>query len=179
MIKYKTMTKTRQTKKLLAGVTREAAEEAFASYAKADAKIQKISATMDIEFSKIREKFQAELAELNNEKDKTFEVIQKYAEDNRHDFGQKKSMEMAHGIIGFRTGTPKLKTRKGFTWSSVTNLLKEFLPDYIRTTEEPAKDRLLADRESPDVNILFDKVGIFVDQDENFFIECKKELVEA
>jgi phage host-nuclease inhibitor protein Gam len=84
-------------------------------------------------------------------------------------------MEMVHGVIGFRTGTPKLKTLKGFTWGAVTNLLKEFLPSYVRVSEEPAKDRLLADREVPETASLFPKVGIFVDQDETFYVEPKKE----
>ena len=88
-------------------------------------------------------------------------------------------MDLVHGIIGFRTGTPKLKLRKGFTWPSVVNLLKEFLPAYIRTTEEPAKDRLLADRDVPEVSTQFQKLGITVDQDETFFVEPKKELAEV
>ena len=87
-------------------------------------------------------------------------------------------MEFTHGVLGFRTGTPKLKTRKGFIWGSITNLLKEFLPSYIRTSEEPAKDRLLADRDAPEVSSLFEKCGILIDQDETFFVEPKKELLE-
>ena len=75
--------------------------------------------------------------------------------------------------MGFRTGTPKLKTLKGFTWPSVVNLLKEFLPDYVRTTDEAAKDRLLADREVEEVRELFPRVGITVVQDETFYVEPK------
>jgi len=173
------MAKTRQTKKLLSNITREDAEQAFAEYAKADARTQQINAKMDIEFTKIREKYQDELATLSETKEQCFEKMQVYASDNRADFGNKKSMEFAHGVLGFRTGTPKLKTLKGFTWNSVTNLLKEFLPAYIRTAEEPAKDRLLADRDAPEIAILFPKVGIMVDQDETFFVEPKKEEVTA
>jgi phage host-nuclease inhibitor protein Gam len=99
-----------------------------------------------------------------------------FASEKKNEFfSKKKSMEMVHGVIGFRIGTPKLKTMKGFTWGAVTNLLKEFLPAYVRTSEEPAKDKLLADREVEEVIALFPKVGIFVDQDETFFVEPKKE----
>lgn len=66
-------------------------------------------------------------------------------------------METAHGVLGFRTGTPKLKTRKGFTWAAVLELLKEFNPAYVRTSEEVAKDKLLADRESEDMPELMQK----------------------
>lgn len=84
-------------------------------------------------------------------------------------------METPHGTFGFRTGSPKLKTLKGFTWSAVVELLKVHLPGYVRTTIEPAKDMLLAARDEESVNRLFPQVGIYVDQDETFFIECKKE----
>ena len=174
------MGKTRQSKVLLPStISREDAEQAFANYAEADAKQQKITATMDVQITKIREKYTDDLTALAQEKEKNFEIIQTYAVNNRDDFGNKKSMELTHGVIGFRTGTPKLKTRKGFTWESVKNLVKEFLPAYIRTAEEVAKDRLLADREVPEISAQFAKVGILVDQDENFFVEPKKELVEA
>ena len=84
-------------------------------------------------------------------------------------------METTHGTLGFRTGTPALKTQKGFTWESVKNLLKEFLPGYVRTKEEADKEKLLADREKEEVAALFPKVGVKVTQDEAFFVELKKE----
>lgn len=174
------MSKTREKKVLVPNtITRQEAEDAFAEYAEADATIQKINATMDLSFTKIRDKYADELTEAIELKGKNFELIQTYATNNREDFGNKKSMELTHGLIGFRTGTPKLKTLRGFTWPSVLNLLKEFLPTYVRTAEEPAKDRLLADREVPEVADLFGKVGIMVDQDEAFYVEPKKELAEA
>lgn len=166
----------RQKKTLVStNLTRDDAEEAFADYAKADAVQQQITAKMDVQITKIREKYSAELAALQESKDVSFEKLQTYAENNRDEFGNKKSLEFAHGILGFRTGTPKLKTRKGFTWGSVTNLLKEFYPGYLRISEEPAKDRLLADREEPAIAQLYTKVGIYVDQDETFYVEPKKE----
>jgi len=168
--------KTREKKVIVSGITREEAEEAFGKYAAADARQQRINAKMDVEFTAIREKYQDELHKLAEEKEKSFEVMQVFATEKKVElFAKKKSMEMVHGIMGFRIGTPKLKTMKGFTWGAVLNLLKEFLPDYVRTLEEPAKDKLLADRDVEDVAILMPKVGIYVDQDETFYVEPKKE----
>lgn len=174
------MSKTREKKVIVSGVTREAMETAFADYAAADAKVQQLNGKMDGEITRIREKYQDDLAKLQERKDNAFDVMQAFGMENKDElFSKKKSFETAHGIIGFRTGTPKLKTLKGFTWPSVTNLLKELLPSYVRTIDEPAKDKLLADREMPEVNEKFSKVGIFVDQDESFFVEPKKEDTEA
>ena len=58
---------------------------------------------------------------------------------------------------------------------AVLELLKEFNPAYVRTSEEVAKDKLLADRENEDMPELMQKVGIKVEQDETFFVEPKKE----
>ena len=117
------------------------------------------------------------ISRLTETKEANFDIMQTYALEHPEIFGKKKSVEGAHGTFGFRTGTPKLKTLKGFRWGAVTNLLKEFLPAYVRITEEPAKDKLLADREDEEVAALFPKVGIAVAQDESFFIELKKEEV--
>nr|DAO18610.1 MAG TPA: hypothetical protein [Caudoviricetes sp.] len=178
----------REKKVIITGVTREAADEAFASYAKADAQSAKITADIELQCAKIREKYANRLAELEGEKEKAFDTLQAYATENQAElFSKKKSLEMAHGVIGFRTGTPKLKTLKGFTWASALQLVKEFLPGYIRQTEEIAKDKLLADRDGqvlesgnplgPGKSMYeqMAKCGISVSQDETFYVEPKKE----
>ena len=88
--------------------------EELADYAKADARQQKITAEMDIQMAKIREKWQDELQKLTETKDNAFDVLQAYAMENRDElFSKRKSLETTHGTLGFRTGTPKLKTLKG------------------------------------------------------------------
>jgi phage host-nuclease inhibitor protein Gam len=166
----------REKKTVHTGVSTEQMEAAFGEYAVADARLQKISATIDVQVTNIREKHADEIARLNDTKEKAFEVMQAFALENKDTlFAKKKSLDSVHGVLGFRTGTPKLKTLKGFTWGAVTNLLKEFLPAYIRITEEPAKDKLLADRDDEQTAALFPKVGIAVVQDETFYVEPKKE----
>lgn len=169
----------REKKVIITGVTREAADEAFATYAKADAQTAKITADIELQCAKIREKYASKLVELDAEKTKAFDTLQSFATENQAElFTKKKSLDMAHGTIGFRTGTPKLKTLKGFTWASALQLVKEFLPDYIRQTEEIAKDKLLADRDTEEMMPQMNKCGIQVVQDETFYVEPKKEDAE-
>jgi phage host-nuclease inhibitor protein Gam len=166
----------REKKTIISGVTRVAAEEAFANYAKADAQSAKITAEIELQCAKIREKYQNRLSELDTEKTLAFDTLQSFATENKDDlFCKKKSMDMAHGTIGFRTGTPKLKTLKGFTWQAALQLVREFLPGYIRTTEEITKDKLLADRDGEEMSDKMAHCGITVVQDETFFVEPKKE----
>lgn len=182
----------REKKVIITGVTREAADEAFAVYAKAAAQSAKITADIELQCAKIREKYALRLAELDDEKTRAFDTLQAFATENQTElFTKKKSLEMAHGVIGFRTGTPKLKTLKGFTWASALQLAKKFLPfTYIRQTEEIAKDKLLADRDLKEVAVYdtptcdprvvtmleaMAACGIQVVQEEAFYVEPKKE----
>ncbi|MCR5333578.1 MAG: host-nuclease inhibitor Gam family protein [Bacteroidaceae bacterium] len=180
----------RQKKTVITGVTREAAEEAFAQYAKADAQIEKINAEIDLQCAKIREKYQSQLGTLACDRECAFDTLQAYATENQAElFSKKKSLDMAHGTIGFRTGTPKLKTLKGFTWASALTLVKKYMPGYVRTSEEIAKDKLLADRELEAIDFVENGItkkkesmsaamaecGIIVAQDEAFYVEPKKE----
>jgi len=169
------MTKTREKKPVLQVKTVEQAELVMAKYAIADAKAAQITAKMDVELTKIREKYAEELIALKDEKDEQLDELHFFAEGNAQLFDKKKSLQMAHGVIGFRTGTPKLKTLKKFTWGAVVEMLKEKLPDYVRTVDEPAKDKLLADRDIEEVSKHFAKCGIEVAQDETFYVELKKE----
>ena len=167
---------TRQKKTIINGVSREQADAAFAQYAKASAQSEKITAEIELQCAKIREKYATQLGQLETERDAAFDVLQSFAMENQAElFTKKKSLEMAHGVIGFRTGTPKLKTLKGFTWASALQLVKEFLPSHIRTTEEIAKDKLLADREEEKMAEKMAKCGIQVVQEETFYVEPKKE----
>lgn len=102
---------TRKKKVIITGVNREMADEAFATYAKSDAQVQKINADIELQCAKIREKYADKLATLTAEKEQAFDTLQAFATENQEDlFAKKKSLDMAHGTIGFRTGTPKLKT---------------------------------------------------------------------
>ncbi len=179
---------TRQKKTVISGVTREAAEQAFAEYSKADASINKIQADIELQCTRIREKYQQKLGELQCERECAFDTLQAYATEHQSElFAKKKSLEMAHGVIGFRTGTPKLKTLKGFTWASALELVRRILPGYVREKVELDKERLLADRNESSIvlntagNDVVDMskalagCGLEVVQVETFYVEPKKE----
>ena len=92
----------REKKVIITGVTRESAEDAFGAYAKADAQSAKITADIELQCAKIREKYANKLAELEGEKEKAFDTLQAYATENQAElFTKKKSLEMTHGVIGF------------------------------------------------------------------------------
>lgn len=170
------MAKSRAKKVLITEeITKEQAEIIFGEYASFDAQINQVTSKMDMEITRVREKYQEKLNTLCEAREKSMEKLQHFAVNNPDHFTKKRSLEFTHGVLGFRTGNPTLKTLRGFTWPAVTNMLKTFLPDYVRTVEEPAKDKLLADRDKEEIADLFEKVGIEVKQQETFYVEPKKE----
>lgn len=166
----------RKKREIISGITRDEMEDAMRIYATADAKERALNAELDGKLAEIREQYAAELADLNAEKDEAFEKLQAYATENREEhFTKRKSMETTHGTLGFRIGQPQLKPAKGMTWAGILELLKLKGKNYIRTVEEVAKDKLLAERELDDCKVIMDSCHILVIQKETFYVEPKTE----
>lgn len=166
---------TRVKKPVMTVKTIEDAEAVMAEYAIADAKLRKINAKMDEQITAIRQKYADEIQEQIAKRDNHLDDLHLFAESNPQLFEKKKSLELTHGLIGFRTGTPKLKLVKKMNWQGVLELLKLHNPHYVRTVEEPAKDKLLADREDAGTKATMLKCGVEVVQEETFYIEPKQE----
>ncbi len=166
----------KQSKIVLKGISQEEFNKAFETYSNADAQEQVILAEIDLAINKIREKFQDDLDTLKKSKEQAFEVLQVYSTEQKDVlFTKKKSFETLFGTVGFRTGTPKLKTGKGMTWAACTELLSSFYPDYCRTVVEPNKEAIIAARDEEEGQSLLNKCKILCVQDESFFVEAKKE----
>lgn len=179
--------------------TPEEIEQLVAEYATADSELVAINAKMDVAITQIRTKNADKIATLEAVKTEAFTKIQTYYESKKDEmFVKRKSIDTLHGRIGFRASTPSLKTLKGFTWESAVNLMKVFMPEYLRTKVEPNKEMLLNDRESrispkdekdplaqvpeeerPQLQSKFAECGFKVVQEETFFIDLKKEEITA
>lgn len=160
---------------VIQNITSEAAEAAFADFARASSLFKKGNAELELKITKLREGVQDVLNANKEEMEKHFAILQTYALENEKLFDKKKTYSMTHGEIGFRTTTPALKPLKGFTLASVVKLVKEFLPSYVRTKEELDKESLIAKRDEPAVAVLFDKCGFEIKQEETFFVAPKEE----
>lgn len=153
-------------------ITLEQANDAFQDYSTATTRQKEINDRKELEIKAINERYETELDGLEEKKTEAFEVLQTYATNNRDDFGKKKSLSLLYGIIGFRTGTPKLKTKRGYTWESALALLRVHLKGYVVTAAAVDKKKLLADRDLELVKKNLDACGIMVDQDESFYVEA-------
>lgn len=167
--------KTRNAKKTATMITATQFDEAMMNYAAAELREEEINKVITTGVQELMTQHEAELQQLATEKQTSFEIALSYCMNNKQQlFGKRRSIGTEYGIAGFRLGTPKLKTAKNSNWKSVLVELKKTLPEYVRSIEEPAKDLLLADRNTEKVAPLLMQIGVQVVQDELFYIETKK-----
>lgn len=128
------------------------------------------------ELKALDELFKAEIDGCNTEIEALAEQLRVWAEANPSEFGERRSLELTHGLMGWRTGNPTLKTLAGFTWDRVLERLHEDprFAGFVRTKEEVDKASILAQRESLAAEDL-KAMGVKVVQDEPFFVEPKIE----
>ena len=167
--------KTRNAKRLALEISSEQFEEALEKYTLAERREAEINKTIEGEVNELVEKYENERLCLAQGKTAAFDTIQSYCLNNKEVlFGKRRSIGSPYGTAGFRLGTPRLKTIKGSDWNQVLDGLKEKLPAYVRTIQEPAKDLLLADRNKETVAPFLVQIGVSVVQDELFYIETKQ-----
>lgn len=157
---------------------REEMASTLHEYAKTDAAIRKMEAEMDQKIADVRKKYEQSLTEMKESQEDRMKQVHMWAENNRDDFDDKKSLDLVHAVIGFRTGNPAVKAQKGFTLVSCLNLLKKNNhTQFIRTKEELDKEAILAKRTDAETLAIIGEAGLEISQTETFFIDTKSEAV--
>lgn len=164
--------KTRITKNITpALVTREDADARLRDLAIATATRAGLVADMDREIIEIKKIYAEEISRQDDLIQAASNDLESWALANPSDFIKPKSIEMLHGTIGFRTGTPKLKLLRGWTWEKVTAAVAGLLPNFIRNKPEVDREAIIGQRD--ELAEVLPSVGLKVDQDEGFFIVPK------
>ena len=172
-------TSTRTKKKTITNVTLEIAQQASQDYAVSQNKLSRIEAEMNKKINDIKSKYQEDITALKEALDEPMEILEVFAKEQQESWGKKKSLDLLHCIIGFRTSTPKVDKDKKFTWDAVTELLQKYtmFKDFVRTKTEINKDAILACKDDEVLQSLKNECYIEIKQDETFFVEAKKEEV--
>lgn len=169
----------REKKKVIQAVSLEMANEASALFATSKNKLAKIEAKMNEEINKVKSKYQDDITELQESIDEPMEVLQVYATEQKESWGKKKSVELLHSTIGFRTGTPKVAKDKGFTWDGITTIVTKLFPNLVRSKVELDKEAIIALSKEDGFKELKEKCFIDVVQEESFYVEAKVEELVA
>ncbi len=167
------------SKKTFANVTLEMAEAASLDFANSYNSLEKLEAKMNAEINRVKEKYQDDITTIKESMQEPELILHTFAKEQQPGWGKRKSMDLLHCTVGFRTGTPKVVKDRKFTWEAVLELMKKsaLLKPFIRTTEEINKEAILAERSETVLQALKDDCYIEVDQDEKFYVSVKKEDV--
>ena len=164
--------------KITQPLTRNRAEELLGEIAVLTLERNERKIEMDRRLTAVREEFEAPLSSLGKQIEEKTTLLEAWAAANPDDFPKnRKSIEMTHGTIGYRLGTPKLKTLMRKTWDQILELIRaNDWTQFIRTKEEVNKDAILAEYGQDRLSDQQLKhIGVQVVQDESFFVEPKLE----
>ena len=141
-----------------------------------DARRRALTAKMDEQLKAIRDRYAADLDALDADQKALEEEIASWAELHKEAFGDKRSIVLTHGAIGWRLGNPAIRLRPRVKAEQALQMVKDRLPQYVRTTEELDKAGLLAAvaGKALDAEALA-ACGLRVTQTERFFCEPKTE----
>ena len=157
--------------------TREDVELCMGALAELTIKRMGIEATLNDELKAVRDRYQEELANVGEDADAEFRLLKEWAEAHPEEFKDRKSMELTHGALGFRTGTPAVRFLKGWTETmvlAVLDMAAELRERYVRVVVEINKQALIEDREGLGADKL-NAFGLKITQSETFFVEPKIE----
>lgn len=160
--------------------TREEMEVLVGDIARLKTFQHQTTAAMDQRITEVRSEYEQQLGDAEAELGPMVESVRAWAEANPEAFGKHKSLDLLHGVIGWRIGNPTLKTLSGWTWDSVLEKLKSATTyaGFVRVKEQVDKASILAQRET-----LLDgdlrQMGVRVVQEESFFVEPKLTEVET
>lgn len=174
----------RKTKKISSSIeTHDDLERRVGEYAETAAKLAEIEAEMNLRLADIRKDFEGRIASISDASEAIFEDIQSFCSLHPETFQDgKKSVELIHGTVGFRTGMPRLTMPRG---RKEEELCSDMLPlpsvkKFVRQTyavDKAAVISAMSDESDNEVKRVLDSIGFRVSQAERFYIDPKFEEV--
>ena len=158
--------------------SRDDAEGAMRALASLENNRRLLLGRRDEEILKINQTFEGGLVLLGQQIAVQFDALRLWAEGHPEEFPKdRKSVVLLSGVLGYRTGTPKLALlSRTWTWIKVVCALKGAgLQTFVRLKEEVDKEGLLAAHSTATNKVAsagqLQTVGLKVVQEETFFVE--------
>ena len=142
---------------------------------------RKLTARRDAKVLAINQEFEAGLTECAENLAAKTDLLRAWAETNPEQFPKGlKSIKLANGTLGFRTGTPKLALlSRAWNWDKVLDKVQSLIPAFIRTKKEVDKEAILGHERTEVLINSLTGCGLKIVQDESFFIEPALTETEA
>jgi len=167
----KTIDTTIRTAEELGGVLGE--------YAQAVLDRERVENALEKGIARLREEARPELETLKATEKALLDDMAAYATLHPEIFPKgRKSLEMAHGTVGFRTGQPRVTLRRGLKEEDlVERLMQDGIDALIRTRPELDRDQAIRQWQEGVEAVVRrnERYGIRVSQAERFFAEIRRE----
>lgn len=131
---------------------------------------------MDRLITEIRTPYESAFEDLDKAIDDKTALLETWAAANPDEFPRnRKSIDMVHAVVGYRTGMPKLKTLIKWTWTKVLDaILAAKLERYTSVKVAVDKDKIISEHNQLLItNETLKPLGLAVVQEESFFVEPK------
>ena len=160
--------------------SREELENVLGRYAAAIIERDAVKAEMESRITEIRAGYEERSAALDKRLDLLFSDIECYLANNPGEIpAGRKSLELLHGTVGYRTGNPTVRLPRGVDEADICRDLREAgLPDYVRTREEVNREAVLAADDAMRGTLAAHGVKVTQTKD-RFYVEVKRESVGA
>jgi phage host-nuclease inhibitor protein Gam len=168
---------TRTTRRRATTITgREDLENVLGQYATAVIDGDALKAEMERKIAEIRADYEGRAAEIGRRQEDLFADIEAYLLGNPQEIPEgRKSLELLHGTVGFRTGNPTVRLPRGVDEAALCEELRcSGFPEYVRTREEVNREAVLAADDPTRESLAAHGVKVTQTKD-RFFVEVKRE----
>jgi len=138
-----------------------------------------LEAEMNEQLTAVRARYEIRLSEIAEQRKAQAALIEQFCVDHRAEFDARKSRELTHGTVNFRTSPPSVRlVGRKWTWPSVLETLLKRLQQFVRTKQEVNKDEILRAHAAGEItDERLADVGLKVSQDETFGYDLKLDSI--
>lgn len=156
--------------------TREDLETVLGRYAAAVIEGDELKAEMERKINEIRAGYEERAAAIGKRAELLFADIENYMANNPEEIPSgRKSLELLHGTVGYRTGNPTVRLPRGVDEEMLCDeLLDSGFAEFVRTREEVNREAVLAADESMRDRLAVHGVKVSQVKD-RFYVEIKRE----
>jgi len=159
------------------------ADKWIESYAEMQTQRTALEAELKAELDEVRSQYTREIAELEAQQKGLEKGLSKFAKKHRKEFGDRRSMDRAHGRLGWRLAPPSCRLadkRKWPNWDAVLKAaatsINKIMRGFVRQKPILDKDAILEAHRAGHVSDAdLATVGVKIGQTESFFVEPRPE----
>lgn len=172
------------TKKIVTTIgSRDELETVLGRFAELTLQGEALKIDMEERIRQVREEYETRFTQIDADSNLLLADMNAWAALHPEEFETRKSLELVHGVIGFRTGTPKVSLPKGVKDEDVVSEMLDAgdCACFLRTSTELDKQKIIAACTAEDETMasasteMVSRFGVKVTQSERFFADIKRE----